>query len=50
MATSVTQIFEEIKESMCEDYCRYPREYDEEATGVELCDSEYCQNCPLNRL
>jgi hypothetical protein len=47
---TVTEIFEEIKTAMCNDYCRYPREWDEEEQGQELCDSEVCAACPLNRL
>lgn len=47
---SLTEILEEVRESMCNDYCRYPREWDEEAEGVELCESDICANCPLNRL
>lgn len=53
MATNdktVTQIIEEIKDNMCTNYCKYPMLWDEEKEGMELCDSEHCQNCPLNRL
>ena len=38
-AETVTALFEEIKVKMCEDYCRYPREWDELAEGMELCAS-----------
>ena len=34
----------------CEDYCRYPRDWDEEGEGMELIDSDICTNCPLGRL
>ena len=47
---SVTEIIEEVKEQMCNDFCRYPREWDEEKEGCELCESEVCTTCPLNRL
>lgn len=48
---SVTKVLEEVKEAMCNDYCRYPREYDpEEHDEVELYDSDICANCPMNRL
>ena len=50
MATSVSDVFEEIKEQMCEDYCRYPREWDKDEEGAELCESDICINCPLQRL
>ena len=46
----INETFEEVKVAMCEDYCRYPREWNEEEEGAELIDSEICQNCPLNRL
>lgn len=41
---------DEIITRMCEDYCRYPREWDEEQEGVELIDSGICDSCPLNEL
>lgn len=46
----ISETLEEVKVAICNDYCRYPSEYDEEKEGVELSDSKYCQNCPLNRL
>lgn len=47
---SITEIIEEVKEQICNDYCRYPREWDEEEQGCDLSESETCANCPLNRL
>lgn len=48
---SATEIIEEVKDQICNDYCRYPREWDEEEhDGLELYDSDICANCPLNRL
>ncbi len=47
---TVTQVFEEIKNAMCNDFCRYPREWNEEEQGQELCESDVCSACPLNRL
>ena len=41
---------EEVWKEMCDDYCRYPREWDEEKEGQELYTSEICEKCPLNRL
>ena len=38
-----------VKSSMCDQYCRYPREYDEEAEGVPFDESGICDNCPLNK-
>ena len=49
-AETVTALFEDIKTEMCEDYCRYPREWDGEAEGCELYESEICANCPLMKL
>ena len=47
---SVTEMIEKVKEDICNDYCKYPNEWDEEEQGVELCDSEVCASCPLNNL
>lgn len=44
------EIIEEVVTRMCEDYCRYPREWDEETEGSTLVDSDVCINCPLNKL
>lgn len=50
-AKTVSQQIEEVKEQMCNNYCKYPNEYDKDMhDGVELCDSGICENCPLNRL
>ena len=50
MGSTVSETLEEVKVAICEDYCRYPREWDEEAEGMELYESEICEKCPLNRL
>ena len=47
---TVVQIIEEVKEDICNHYCKYPDIWDEEEQGTELIDSEYCQKCPLNKL
>ena len=47
---SIPQILEDIVNEMCDKYCKYPQEWDEEAEGIELSDSDICANCPLNRL
>jgi len=49
MENIVTQL-QEIADQICNDYCRYPQEWDEYQTGIELSESEICANCPLNRL
>lgn len=46
---SITDQLEEIRDQMCNNYCHYPFIWDEDQDG-ELCESEYCQNCPLSRL
>ena len=42
---TVSQIIEEVKEQICDDYCRYPRELLNEE---DLTDT--CTTCPMNRL
>jgi hypothetical protein len=50
LETIISRTFEEVKNRMCEDYCRYPTTWDEEKEGIELYASDICANCPLNRL
>ena len=47
---TIPQLLEAIVEDMCHNYCKYPDNYDEEAEGIELSESEICENCPLNKL
>ena len=48
---SIKQILEDVFEDMCNNYCKYPYEYNpEDHDGVELWDSEICDNCPLSKL
>ena len=47
---SITEQIEDIKEQICNEYCKYPNQWDENVMGYELCESEVCANCPLNRL
>ena len=42
---TIDQIVEEVKEEMCDKYCKYPEEYE----GSEMIDV-ICVDCPLNRL
>ena len=47
----VTEIFEEVLNEFCQDYCKYPDTWDEEKEGCELSESERCQKlCPFNRV
>ena len=41
---------EDVAKDMCEHYCKYPDTFDSELEGIDLSESEYCTNCPLNRL
>lgn len=47
---TASEIISEVIEKMCNDYCKYQDTWDKEKEGVELWESEICQNCPLNRL
>lgn len=47
---SLSEQLEDIKDDICQNYCKYPDSWDEDVMGCELVDSKYCQNCPLNRL
>lgn len=48
---SIREILEDIVDDICNNYCKYPGEYNpEEHDGIDLCDSEICNNCPLLRL
>lgn len=40
----------EVSSKICDNYCRYPREYDEELEGQTFDDSGICDKCPLNNL
>ena len=47
---TVPQILQGIVEDICQNYCKYPNQWDEEKECCELCESDICSNCPLNRL
>lgn len=47
-AKSISEILEEVKTDICDTRCKYPDAWDEK--NGPLCESEECQNCPLNRL
>lgn len=46
----VRQVLDKVCSDMCDEYCKWPEKWDEEKEGMELCESEHCQNCPLLRL
>ena len=41
---------ESVSEEICNHYCKWPDQWDEETEGCPLAESEHCQNCPLDRL
>ncbi len=50
---SITEQFEEIKEEMCDKYCKYPHQVPPEANQVEYLltsDDSPCLTCPMTRL
>lgn len=47
---TIPNMLQEVVDQMCEKYCKYPHEWNEEAEGYELSESDICLNCPLNRL
>lgn len=47
---TITEQIEEIKDDICNNYCKYPDLWDEVAWGCELPESDICRDCPLNRL
>ena len=44
----IKKITKEVKEDFCDNYCKYPSEWNPE--DGELSESDICRNCPLNRL
>lgn len=47
---TVPQILEEIAGQFCDYYCKYPDSWDIETEGCDLCESEICIECPINKL
>ena len=51
---TVSEMFEEIKEQMCDHYCKWPLEYMKEIEdpdlGEELLLKMKCEKCPLQKL
>lgn len=43
----VLEELEEIKTDICDHYCKYPAEWDEDDGPIE---DAICKNCPLTRL
>ena len=52
-AKSITDIIEQVKEDMCDKYCRYTHEPTPEGKDADWLfdDDDFpCKECPLNRL
>lgn len=47
---SIPEICDEIANEMCDKYCKYPDQWDEEKEGITLEESEICDKCPICRL
>lgn len=47
---SIALQLEQIANEICEKYCKYPEQWDEEKEGVSLFESDVCANCPLSKL
>ena len=47
---SITEIIEDVKADICNNYCKYPHIFDEESEDYDLSESDICGNCPLGRL
>jgi hypothetical protein len=51
---SITEQFEEIKEEMCDKYCRFTElsleTHEDPDEANEWLMKQYCENCPLTRL
>ena len=47
---TISQKLEDIANDFCDNYCKYPEKWDEEKEGCELCESEICAECPINKL
>lgn len=42
----ISKLYDLIAERICDDYCKYPEQYDETEALLE----ERCNDCPLNYL
>lgn len=50
MNKTVTQIIEEVLETMCNEYCRYTEDVLNSLDDGYETTPVQCENCPLNRL
>lgn len=47
---TIVQQMQDIVTEMCNHYCKWPEQWDEEKEGFELAESDICLKCPLNKL
>ena len=47
---TIANQLEDIAGEICNNYCKYPDQWDEDKEGMDISESEYCQKCPLNML
>lgn len=50
---TITEILEDVREKMCDDYCKYPNQPIPEGKDEDWLlkdESSPCMNCPLNQL
>lgn len=47
---NVRVIIEQACAEFCDKYCKWPEKWDAEKEGMELCESEHCEKCPVNWL
>lgn len=45
---TVLELLGEVATEMCDNYCKYPKEYDPDDNEIML--DTICANCPLNKL
>lgn len=46
---TISQLLEEVANEICDNYCKYPAEYNSKKEFEELLDT-HCLNCPLSKL
>ena len=49
-AVTVPKLLEEVANDFCDNYCKWPEQWNEKEEGCELCESEICATCPINKL
>ena len=47
---TIASQLEDIAGEICNNYCKYPEQWDEDKEGCDLVDSDICKNCPLNKI